>query len=137
VEDSFGVDLENSRPFDGIRQRLDTSTRQAVVDAVSAVAEELAKEISLCFRYYTVTFRGKRVERAVFAGGGAYEDILLNVLRRQLTVEIEVAQPLKGFDLMNVDFGGDRRGLLYEWAVAVGLSLKGLAPDRTIEDKAV
>jgi len=137
AEDSFGVDLENSRPFDGIRQRLDTSTRQAVVDAVSAVAEELAKEISLCFRYYTVTFRGKRVERAVFAGGGAYEDILLNVLRRQLTVEIEVAQPLKGFDLMNVDFGGDRRGLLYEWAVAVGLSLKGLAPDRTIEDKAV
>ena len=137
AEDSFGVDLENSRPFDGIRQRLDTSTRQAVVDAVSAVAEELAKEISLCFRYYTVTFRGKRVERAVFAGGGAYEDILLNVLRRQLTVEIEVAQPLKGFDLMNVDFGGDRRGLLYEWAVAVGLSLKGLAPDRTVEDKAV
>jgi len=137
AEDSFGVDLENSRPFDGIRQRLDTSTRQAVVDAVSAVAEELAKEISLCFRYYTVTFRGKRVERAVFAGGGAYEDILLNVLRRRLTVEIEVAQPLKGFNLMNVDFGGDRRGLLYEWAVAVGLSLKGLAPDRTIEDKAV
>ena len=137
AEDSFGVDLENSRPFDGIRQRLDTSTRQAVVDAVSAVAEELAKEISLCFRYYTVTFRGKRVERAVFAGGGAYEDILLNVLRRRLTVEIEMAQPLKGFNLMNVDFDGDRRGLLYEWAVAVGLSLKGLAPDRTIEDKAV
>jgi type IV pilus assembly protein PilM len=136
-EDSFGVDSENSRPLDGVKQRLDISTRQAVVDAVSVVAEELAKEISLCFRYYTVTFRGKRVERAVFAGGGAYEDILLNVLRRQLTVEIELAQPLRGFDLMNVDFGGDRRGLLYEWAVAVGLSLKGLAPDRTVEDKEV
>ncbi len=145
AEDSFGVDSENpcdflrkqEQGFDGIRQRLDTSTRQAVVDAVSVVAEELAKEISLCFRYYTVTFRGKRVERTVFAGGGAYEDILLNVLRRRLTVEIEMAQPLKGFNLMNVDFDGDRRGLLYEWAVAVGLSLKGLAPDRTIEDEAV
>jgi type IV pilus assembly protein PilM len=138
AEDSFDGDLENSRPFEGIGQQLDTSTRQAVVDAVSAVAEALAKEISLCFRYYTVTFRGKRVERAVFAGGGAYEDILLNVLRRQLTVEIKVAQPLKGFDLMNVDFfGSDRRGLLYEWAVAVGLSLKGLAPDKTVGDKAV
>jgi len=145
-EDSFGVDSENpcdflrkqEQAFDGTRQRLDTSTRQAVVDAISAVAQELAKEISLCFRYYTVTFRGKRVERAIFAGGGAYEDILLNVLRRQLTVEIEVAQPLKGFDLMNVDFfGNDRRGLLCEWAVAVGLSLKGLAPDRIAEDKPV
>ncbi len=137
AEDSSGVDLENSRPFESTRQRLDTSTRQAVVDAVSAVAEELAKEISLCFRYYTVTFRGKRVERAIFTGGGAYEDILLNVLRRQLTVEIEVAQPLKGFDLMNVNFDSDRRGLLCEWAVAVGLSLKGLSPDKVAEGEAV
>ena len=110
-------------------QGLDASTRQVVVDAVSAVAEELAREISLCFRYYTVTFRGRRVERAVFAGGEAYEKILLNVLRRQLAVEIEVAQPLKGFDLSgekaNVNFDSDRRGLLCEWAVAVGLGLKG------------
>ncbi len=109
--------------------RLDASTRQVMVDAISAVAEELAREISLCFRYYTVTFRGKRVERAVFAGGEAYEGILLNVLRRQLAVEIEVAQPLKGFDMMNVNFDSDRRGLLCEWAVAVGLSLKGCNGD--------
>jgi Tfp pilus assembly PilM family ATPase len=68
------------------------------------------------------------VERAVFAGGGAYEDILLNVLRRQLTVEIEVAQPLRGFDLSsgrtNLNFDSDRRGFLCEWAVVVGLGLK-------------
>ncbi len=104
--------------------RLDASTRQIIVDAVGAVAEELAREISLCFRYYTVTFRGRRVERAVLAGGGAYENILLNVLRRQLTVEIELAQPLRGFDMMNVNFDSDKRGLLCEWAVAVGLGLK-------------
>jgi len=110
-------------------QKSDASTRQAIVDAVSAVAEELTREISLCLRYYTVTFRGKRVERAVFTGGGAYEYILLDILKRQLAVEIEVAQPLKGFDMSserkNLNFGSDRRGLLCEWAVAVGLSLKG------------
>ena len=104
---------------------LDASTRQVMVDAIGTVAEQLAREISLCFRYYTVTFRGKRVERAVFSGGEAYEKILLNVLKRQLAVEIEMAQPLKGFDMMNVNFGNDRRGLLCEWAVAVGLGLKG------------
>jgi len=108
-------------------QKLDASTRQTIVDAVTAVAEELAREISLCLRYYTVTFRGKRVERAAFAGGGAYEDILLGVLRRQLMVEVEVAQPLRGFDLSNertsINFDSDRRGLLCEWAVAVGLAL--------------
>lgn len=111
------------------QNEIDKSTRQVMVDAVNAVAEDLAREISLCLRYYTVTFRGKRVERAVFAGGGAYEDILLNVLRRRLAVEIEVAQPLRGFDLssgrINVDFKSERRGLFCEWAVAVGLSLKG------------
>ncbi|GAI69615.1 unnamed protein product, partial [marine sediment metagenome] len=48
-----------------------------IVDAISAAAEELAREISLGFRYYTGTFRGKRVERAVFGGGEAYEGILL------------------------------------------------------------
>lgn len=108
---------------------LDAATRQVMVGATDAVAEELTREISLCFRYYTVTFRGKRIERAFLTGGEAYENILLNVLARKLAVEIEVAQPLKGFDLsregMRIYLNGDRRGVLCEWAVAVGLSLKG------------
>jgi type IV pilus assembly protein PilM len=113
--------LKNRRNEDHI----DALTRQAVVDAIGSVAQELAREISLCFRYYTVTFRGKRVEQAVFSGGEAHEGILLDVLRRQLAVEIEVAQPLKGFDMTNVKFDACKRGSLCDWAVAVGLSLKG------------
>jgi len=121
---------EQDSPTDGIHEKealetLDASTRQVMVDAVGAVAEKLAREISLCFRYYTVTFRGKRVEHAVFSGGEAYENILLNILKRQLAVEVEVAQPLRGFDMMDLSFDSDRRGLLCEWAVAVGLGLKG------------
>ncbi len=108
---------------------LDASTRQVMVDAINAVSEQLSREISLCFRYYTVTFRGKRVERAVFSGGEAYERILLNVLKRQLAVEIEMAQPLKGFDMTSLNFDSDRRGFLCEWAVAVGLGLKGWNED--------
>ena len=105
-------------------QQLDATTRQAIVDAVSSVAEELTREISLCFRYYTVTFRGKRAERAVFSGGSSYEGILLNVLKRQLTVEVEVAQPFRSFEMMNIIFDSDKRGLLCDWAVATGLGLK-------------
>ena len=121
-------ELQNEQANFDDGQWLDASMRQVVVDALTSVSEELAKEISLCFRYYTVTFRGKRVERAVFAGGQAYENILLNVLKRQLTVDIELAQPLRGFDMSqqaSIHFDSDRRGLLCEWAVAVGLSLKG------------
>jgi type IV pilus assembly protein PilM len=106
-------------------EALDSSTRQVMVDAIGSVSEKLAGEISLCFRYYTVTFRGKRVERAMFSGGEAYERVLLNVLKRQLAVEVEVAQPLRGFDMTNLHFESDKRDLLCEWAVAVGLGLKG------------
>ncbi len=111
-----------------VRGSLDASTRQVMVDVIGAAAEELAKEISLCLRYYTVTFRGKHVERVIFSGGEAYERILLNALRRHLTAKIEIAQPLKGLDILdnaNVNFDSNRRNLLCEWAVAVGLSLKG------------
>jgi len=113
---------------DGIE--LDPATRQGMIDAIGAVAEQLAGEIALCFRYYTVTFRGKRVERAVVAGGEAYESILLNVLKRRLAVEVEQAQPFRGFDMSDVNLDACKRGLLSEWVVAVGLGLKGCSNDR-------
>lgn len=109
--------------------KIDAATRQGMVDAISKVAEELAKEISLCLRYYSVTFRGKRVERAIFTGGGSYEKILLDIMKRQLTVAIEIAQPLRGCEIpkerVAPEVYRDRNGLLCEWAIAVGLSLKG------------
>lgn len=113
---------------------LDAATRQVVLDSTQLVSEELTKEISLCFRYYAVTFRGRRPGRAVFTGGGAHDSTLMGALRRQLAVEVEIAEPMKGFDLTRVSFTpacpeqwnqADRRGMLCEWSIAVGLSLKG------------
>jgi type IV pilus assembly protein PilM len=109
---------------------IDDATKQTITDAMQGTIEQLAKEISLCFRYYSVTFRGSRPGRVIFTGGEAHEATLLNALRRQLAVDIEIAQPLKGFDLSNVDFNDERRGgLMCEWAIAVGLSLKGLGSE--------
>jgi type IV pilus assembly protein PilM len=109
--------------------RLDAPTQLIMLDAITTVAEELAREISLCLRYYAVTFRGKRVEKVVFSGGEAYEGILFDILRQQLKIDVEIAQPVKGFELpaemMNGNFDSDKQGLLSEWAVAVGLCLKG------------
>jgi len=104
---------------------VDASTRRPVIDALNVMAERLAGEISLCLRYYTVTFRGKRVERAIVAGGGAYEQVLLDALRRHLSVDVEIAEPLRGFEHDSgpgEDRGGNRSADL---ALAVGLSLKG------------
>ncbi|MFC1633898.1 pilus assembly protein PilM [Planctomycetota bacterium] len=124
---SLKSDNSESQVAEG-EPEIDASTRDMITDAVCSVAEDLAREISLCLRYYSVTFRGARVERAIFAGGGAYEGILMDVLRRQLVVEIEMAEPLRGVDLSSkkasLNFHSDRRGVLCEWTVAVGLSLK-------------
>jgi type IV pilus assembly protein PilM len=109
-----------------VQTSLDVSTRQVIVDAVTNVSQQLAREISLCFKYYTVTFRGKRVERAIFSGGGTYENTLVNVLRRQLMVDVEIAEPFRGFNTSGVSLASDRKGELCEWTVAVGLALKGL-----------
>ena len=104
---------------------LDAATRRLVVDALNVTSEQLAGEVSLCLRYYTVTFRGKRVERAVVAGGGAYEQVLRDVLRRHLSVEVEVAEPLRGFELDRDQIDNAGTEGFADLALAVGLSLKG------------
>jgi Tfp pilus assembly PilM family ATPase len=100
--------------------------RQVVIDSMNSVIDELAKEISLCFRYYAVTFRGQQPSQVVFAGGEAYEQTLIDALRRHLGIGIEVTEPLRGFDLSKVEFPADKKIMLCEWAVATGLCLKGM-----------
>ncbi len=115
---------------------IDAATRRPVIDALNTTAEQLASEVALCLRYYTVTFRGKRVERAVIAGGGAYEQVLLDVLRRQLSVEIEVAEPLRGFDLGEGVAGRELEDGSADLALAVGLSLKLCHASALVEEPA-
>jgi len=107
-------------------ESMDPAMRQAVIDAMSRTIEDLAKEISLCFRYYAVTFRGQRPTEVVFAGGEADETTLLNALKRHLGVSITIAGPLRGFDLSGVSLKGRRSTEMSEWAVAVGLGMKGI-----------
>jgi type IV pilus assembly protein PilM len=104
---------------------MDATMRRHLVDALNTVTERLAGEVSLCLRYYTVTFRGKRVERAVVAGGGAWEPILFDALRRHLSVAVEIGEPLRGFDVGPAGAGVVGREGAADLALAVGLSLKG------------
>ena len=106
-------------------ETIEASTRRAIVDAMSHVVEELAKEILLCFKYYAVTFRGNRPTEAVFAGSEAYESVMLDALKKHLDIEVKVAQPFRGFDLAGTDFASDEHSCFCEWAVAVGLGIKG------------
>ncbi len=112
---------------------IEPAMQQIVIDSMHSVIDELAREISLCFRYYAVAFRGQRPSQVVFTGGEAYEQTLIDALRQHLNIEIEVTEPLRGFDLSRVEFPADKRAMLYEWAVATGLCLKGM--DMVGQDK--
>ena len=121
VASALGIGAPEAESFRRRLQRdesIDPAMRRHVIDALNVTSDQLAGEISLCLRYYTVTFRGKPVERAIVAGGGAYEQVLRDALRRHLSVEVEVAEPLRGFEFCpdKVDQGRARTALpIWPW----------------------
>jgi type IV pilus assembly protein PilM len=132
VSRKLSITIEESR---ALRQRLldaeesaDTNprrdpVRQAVFDATRSVAEELGRELAMCLRYYTVTFRGHRAARARILGGEAADPQLHAILKSILNVPVEAARPLFSVDTTRMRTI-DRRGPMSQWALAMGLSLR-------------
>ena len=142
VASSLGISMEEAAQ---LRIRLhtpdnggiDKETSRAVIDAMTNSIEDLAHEISLCFKYYAVTFRGQRPAEAVFAGGEAYEAVLMDAIRRHLGMDIRIAEPLRGYDLSKANFNRRRNPQMCEWAVAVGLALKGMELEQEMNEQPV
>ncbi|HEY8667331.1 MAG TPA: type IV pilus assembly protein PilM [Tepidisphaeraceae bacterium] len=97
--------------------------RQAVFDAVRSTMEELGREISLCLRYYSVTFRGQRPTRLRLVGGEAADAQLQSLLNAALTIPVETGRPLYSVDTQRMK-SSDRKGMMSEWALALGLGLR-------------
>ncbi|MCE9590971.1 MAG: pilus assembly protein PilM [Planctomycetes bacterium] len=97
---------------------------RAVFEALRATAGELAKEIGLCLRYYSVTFRGRRPESALLVGGEAYETQLAKILTEGAGVEMIPAKPLEGIEVPADGELSSRNGVHSEWAVALGLAMR-------------
>jgi hypothetical protein len=116
---------------------LSDSVRWTVHDALRAEVEALGREIALCLRYCSVTFRGLRPHSAVVVGGQAYDPAIVKLLGSQLNVECTVGQPLQGLDISHAGFDGRRRGALAEWAVAGGMAIRDAGESRKREDSYV
>ena len=99
------------------------AVHQAVFDATRSTMEQLGREIALCLRYYSVTFRGQRPGKLRVLGGEAADPLLLGVLNSSLSVPVEAARPLYSVDTSRMD-APDRMGFMSEWALAFGLGLK-------------
>ena len=129
VAKKLGLDLSDSRT---LRRRLGDAggttdardpVRQAVHDVERSVIEDLIREIGLCLRYYSVTFRGSRPTRVRLTGGEATDPSILSLMNAALPMSVEAARPLHSVNISRMK-SSDRRGSLSEWSVALGLSLK-------------
>ncbi len=118
--------LRRSAAADSISETsCDSQVRQALLDAVRPQIEELSDQINKCLRYHSVTFRGERPEKLTFIGGESYDNSVPEMLGQRLGLPVVVGQPFRGIDTHNLGGDFDRRGMLSEWTVAFGLSLKG------------
>jgi type IV pilus assembly protein PilM len=106
---------------------------RVVASAMRPVVERLAQEISLCLRYYSVTFRGRRPDAVTVVGGAAHDQAVLRLLGEAMGLNVQAGKPLAGMSASDavcqwgggVDAGGP------EWAVALGCCLKPPLDRRT------
>ncbi len=100
------------------------------LEAIRTPVNELAKEIGLCLRYYSVTFRGGRPGQVELVGGEAAQPRLPELIAEQLEVDVALGKPLAGIELSSSQIAIERRGSQSEWAVAAGLALRRVGSGR-------
>jgi type IV pilus assembly protein PilM len=94
----------------------DPEMARSVAEALRGVLEQLAGELSMCIRYYSVTFRGQPLARVVLGGGEAAPGIA-EWLSARLEMPCELGNPLRSFSRAPA-------GRASQWDVAAGLALK-------------
>lgn len=97
-------------------------------EAMESVIADLGRELSLCLRYFSVTFRGSRPEEIYLLGSDA-SNTLAQALSPHAGLPVLANDPLHSIDLEAVR-GQIPRHMHTAWAVAAGLSLRG-APAST------
>lgn len=98
----------------------DPEVARSIAESMRPVFDRLAKEISLCVRYHSVTFRGQPLARLVL-GGGEAAPALVEQLAQRLNLKCELGDPLRPFETARVP------GRNTQWDVAAGLALRRLA----------
>lgn len=96
-----------------------------------AAAADLVREIGLCLRYFSVTFRGEVLKGVRIAGGGAYHGALLDYLNEHLEPAVEPASPAPWLDLAGAESVIDQSGGKSAWLGAMGVALWGCAMPKT------
>jgi type IV pilus assembly protein PilM len=98
-------------------EQRDPEVARSIVESIRPVLDHLASELSLCLRYYAVTFRGRPLSQAVLSGGEASQS-LVDWLGPRMNLPCELGDPMRRFE---TSLPAERLG---QWDVALGLALR-------------
>jgi len=98
-------------------QQRDPEITRGINESLRPIFDRLAHELSLCMRYYAVTFRSEALIQCMIGGGEANE-ALVEWLGSRLEVPCELGNPLRIFDK------SPPMDRLAQWDVAAGLALR-------------
>ena len=107
-------------------ERVGENMQRATLDAIRPALEQLSKEVALCLRYCSVTFRGPRSGSVTVVGGEACNKDMLQLLTDQTSIPFVVGRPVRNISLEDGEGGAERRTGQPEWATALGLALKSM-----------
>ncbi len=96
----------------------------AVLEAIKPAVELLSKEIGICMRYFSVTFRGLRTDSITCVGGASMQPEILTSIGEAAGVPARMGHPLRNIDTRNVFTGSDRRNGQPDWATVLGLAMR-------------
>jgi type IV pilus assembly protein PilM len=95
----------------------DAEVTRGINESIRPILDRLTHELSLCMRYYSVTFRSQPLTRCIL-GGGEGNEALVELIGARLELPCEVGNPLRVFEK---SLAQDR---LSQWDVAAGLALR-------------
>ena len=95
----------------------DPEITRGITESIRPVLDRLANEVSMCVRYYSVTFRGQPLS-PIIIGGGEATQTLVDWLTKRLDAACELGDPLRGYQKSNPS------GRIGQWDIAAGLALR-------------
>jgi type IV pilus assembly protein PilM len=117
---------------------VEAATDRAVFEAIRPLMGDLVKEIVLCLRYYGVTFRGHPPGRIILSGGDGLEPQLDATVQQACKIPVAFDDELSTLEHLigQVQAKLHRRpGPAASWAVAAGLSARGLNRARRLDEE--
>jgi type IV pilus assembly protein PilM len=97
------------------RNQIDSQVSKTLQDAGRPIFEKLIRELSMCVRYHSVTFRGRPISKLIVSGGEVNER-LTDLLEQRLGIPCEASDPFRRIqNAPPIECPG-------QWDIAMGLA---------------